>query len=124
MKLVIISLSLLLSVSVFAQNAESSKDHPCAADVKKFCSGVEKGQGRIAKCLKEHEKEISPACTEKMAAGKEKMKARAKEIVESCKEELQKFCKEVKPGGGAKLKCLESHKAEVGEKCKAALPNR
>lgn len=118
MKLLILSLSLLLNISAFAQNA----DHPCAADLKKFCAGVEKGQGRIAKCLKEHEKEISPACSEKMAAGKEKMHAKAKEIVESCKDELQKFCKEVKPGGGAKLKCLESHKSEASDKCKATLP--
>ncbi|MBK7972778.1 MAG: hypothetical protein IPK07_05675 [Deltaproteobacteria bacterium] len=34
----------------------------CAPDVAKFCAKVEKGQGRIVKCLKEHEKEIAPAC--------------------------------------------------------------
>lgn len=121
MKLVILSLCLAFNFSVFAQDPANMKDHPCAADVKKFCSGVEKGEGRIMKCLKEHEKEISPECTEKMAKGKEKMRAMAKEIVSNCKDELKKFCKDTPRGKGGKLKCLEEHKAESSDKCKASL---
>lgn len=38
----------------------------CAVDIEKFCKGVQRGEGRIAKCLKEHIKEISPECREEV----------------------------------------------------------
>lgn len=56
---------------VKAKHAEAQKkieakqdaaQEACAADVAKFCAKVEKGEGRIVKCLKGHEKEIAPAC--------------------------------------------------------------
>jgi hypothetical protein len=121
MKLLILSMSLMLNVSLFAQDAGSQKNS-CAADVKKFCAGVEKGQGRIVKCLKEHEKELSPECSSKLAASKEKMKAKAKDIYTNCKDDLQKLCKEAVAGKGGKLKCLESKKDQVSAKCKETLP--
>ncbi len=34
----------------------------CAPDIEKFCKGVRPGEGRIAKCLKEHEQDISQDC--------------------------------------------------------------
>jgi hypothetical protein len=34
----------------------------CDADVQKLCPGVKSGHGRIAKCIKEKEAELSPAC--------------------------------------------------------------
>lgn len=34
----------------------------CAEDVKKLCSGVKPGEGRIAQCLKEHVQDLSPNC--------------------------------------------------------------
>lgn len=122
MKSLFIALCFATSIPAFSEDASNMKNHPCAPDIQKFCAGTEKGQGRIMKCLKEHEKELSPACLEKKEASKEKIKAKAKDIVANCKDELKKFCKEVKKGGGAKLKCLEEHKAEASESCKSALP--
>lgn len=37
----------------------------CAVDIDKFCPGVEPGEGRIIKCLKENLSQLSPACREK-----------------------------------------------------------
>ena len=34
----------------------------CAADAEKFCKDVKKGGGRIIKCLKEHEAQLSEEC--------------------------------------------------------------
>ena len=42
--------------------------HACAADVEKFCQGVAPGGARVAKCLKQHSAELSPACQAAFAA--------------------------------------------------------
>lgn len=34
----------------------------CKDDVKKVCAGVEKGEGRIIKCLKDNAEKLTPAC--------------------------------------------------------------
>jgi multidrug efflux system outer membrane protein len=38
----------------------------CAADIQKFCPGVEPGQGRLLKCMQPQLENISPACREKV----------------------------------------------------------
>jgi hypothetical protein len=43
----------------------------CAEDIQKFCKDIRPGGGRIAKCLKEHACDLSPACKEKCAANEE-----------------------------------------------------
>jgi type III secretory pathway component EscR len=71
MKLLILALCLLFSVSLFA------KDRACAKDQKKFCSKV-KGEEKIAKCLKKHKKELSKACKAKKAGKTSKEKSKLK----------------------------------------------
>jgi len=34
----------------------------CSEDIQKFCKDLQPGGGRIAKCLKEHANDLSPAC--------------------------------------------------------------
>jgi hypothetical protein len=48
----------------------------CTNDIDKFCKGVEPGEGRIARCLKEHSPALSPGCTEKMNLDKAKLKGK------------------------------------------------
>jgi hypothetical protein len=47
---------------------------PCAHDIAKLCKDVKPGGGRIVKCIKEHEKELSPACRSSIEMAKEKPK--------------------------------------------------
>jgi hypothetical protein len=43
----------------------------CAEDIQKFCKDIQPGGGRIAKCLKEHACDLSPACKGKCAPNEE-----------------------------------------------------
>lgn len=56
------------------------KNHPCLADIEKFCKDIKQGKGRMMKCLKKYEAELSGECKvvwKKMkAGGKEGMKNR------------------------------------------------
>ncbi len=47
----------------------------CAGDIKEFCKGVQEGEGRIARCLAEHNSALSPECAKHV----EWAKARAKD---------------------------------------------
>jgi hypothetical protein len=61
-------MGLALSLPAAAEKAKG----PCAADAAKFCKDVKPGEGRIAACLKEHEKELSQACTDRKAKATQK----------------------------------------------------
>jgi hypothetical protein len=61
------------SFTVAAQQRDAMK--ACEADVKTYCANVERGEGRIAKCLKENESKVSAECKAQM----EKLGARMKE---------------------------------------------
>jgi hypothetical protein len=91
----------------------------CRADLERLCKGVEPGEGRIVKCMKEHEAELSAEC--KASAGKMKEKAHEKkdELEEACKADKERFCKDVEPGEGRIMACMREHEAELSEKCKA-----
>jgi hypothetical protein len=49
---------------------EAKGDHPmrkaCTEDIKKLCSDVKAGQGRIVQCLKRHAHELSQSCADMM----------------------------------------------------------
>ncbi|MBA4389965.1 MAG: hypothetical protein C0399_03405 [Syntrophus sp. (in: bacteria)] len=85
------------------------------ADIEKFCKGMTRGDGRIMKCLKEHESELSPECK----VNRLELKKKVIEMREDCKADVDKFCKDVKPGAGRMIKCLKAHEAELNPACKA-----
>lgn len=101
---------LFLAAGVSAEE----KNRPCVADAEKLCKGVEKGEGRVAKCLKEHESEVSPACKENIG----KMKEKIKDVAEACKDDAAKVCKDTKPGEGRILRCLKQHEGDLSPACK------
>lgn len=54
-------------VETTAKQVEEAQ-HACGNDLKKFCAEVAPGGGRLLNCLKQHVKEISPECREKLGA--------------------------------------------------------
>jgi hypothetical protein len=110
-------LALLVGIFCLSFAAAASAEqntHPCVDDAAKLCKGVEKGEGRIAKCLKEHEKELSSACKANIG----KMKEEVREAKEACEGDAKKLCKDAKPGEGRILQCLKQHESELSTGCK------
>lgn len=85
----------------------------CKADVEKFCKNVEKGEGRIHRCLKDHKAELSTACQTKMEKSEQRRVA--------CKDDAVKFCKDVPRGKGQMKACMKQHEAELSPACKALI---
>lgn len=106
----------LLAGSAAADTNAQRGQGPCAEDAKKFCGDLQTGQGGIAKCMKAHEAELSPACQERMKKRAEKAKKRREE----CKDDVEKFCKGVAPGRGRIVSCLRRRQSELSPACAAA----
>ncbi len=72
-KLLLMALASGLALAFAAPAAaEGFGKGPCADDAAKFCKDVKPGEGRVAACLKEHEKELSQACRDRRAAAAER----------------------------------------------------
>ncbi|CAK0775115.1 Cysteine rich repeat-containing protein [uncultured Gammaproteobacteria bacterium] len=88
----------LLAGSAWAQMAEVSP--ACVADVKKFCTAVKPGQGKMTECLKKNEEQLTPECKITVAAG------RANIPPSPCKTDIERLCPTIEPGNGAIAACL------------------
>jgi hypothetical protein len=106
-------LALGLATDAGAQGRKG--DGPCAADAKKFCGDVKPGGGRIVKCMKSHEAELTPACQADMKKAEE----RFEQVKQECGADAKKFCQGIRPGGGRILACLKSHQSELAPACAA-----
>ena len=106
-------LALGLATDAGAQGRKG--DGPCAADAKKFCGDAKPGGGRIAKCMKSHEAELTPACQAEMKKAEE----RIEQVKQECGADAKKFCQGIRPGGGRILACLKSHESELAPACAA-----
>jgi hypothetical protein len=111
----------IVSLAVcFSGPAGAQTKNPCAEDAAKLCKDVKPGGGRLAQCLKEHEKDLSPQCKESVEAAR----AKAKEAYEACTDDIQTFCKEVKPGAGRIVKCLRENEKQLSSECRQKLTQK
>jgi hypothetical protein len=102
-------MSVWFGADVYAQSGGA-----CADDITKFCKDVKPGGGRIAKCLKDHENELSGICKDEIA----EVQKRFNETAEACHDDVLKFCKDVEPGAGRIGRCLREHQSELSEECR------
>ena len=89
-------------------------EHPCLADAEKLCRGVDPGGGRVASCLKKHEKEVSAECRKGVASFHEKTEM----LKKTCYDDYDRFCGGVVPGRGSVLKCLINRYSELSPECR------
>ncbi|MEK7383072.1 MAG: cysteine rich repeat-containing protein [Elusimicrobiota bacterium] len=111
-----ILLACVLAAGAVPARAETGA---CKADVEKFCQDVKPGRGRIIKCLKEHDKDLSEGCRNEGAKVQERFKEGAEKMMTACGADMEKFCKDVKPGEGRIIKCLRDHDKDLSEGCNA-----
>ena len=109
-----LAVAILCVVLMNGAPANAQTKNACAEDVAKYCKDVTPGGGRVVKCLKEHEKDLSPECK----AGQEKARARAKEAHEACADDVQKLCKDVQPGEGRVIRCLRENSKDLSPECR------
>jgi len=100
--------------------AQTPGQGPCADDVAKFCKDVQPGGGRIVRCLKQHEYDLSPACRQHAA----EVKKKGQEFRAACEDDVLWLCKDIKLGGGRILNCLKQHEQELTPDCRAQMQQK
>ncbi|TIM11618.1 hypothetical protein [Mesorhizobium sp.] len=96
----------------------------CGADVKKFCKGLNLGNGRIQNCLTQHQAKVSPTCTSTMAgviASIQQRLAAQASVDKICARDAARACRGVVPGKAHILGCLLKATRIVGAKCSQAI---
>jgi hypothetical protein len=67
-KLVVIALFVTAFVSAVEAQDRKAIREACMGDAKKFCADVQRGGGRIVKCLRDHAGDLTPSCRDGLAS--------------------------------------------------------
>jgi hypothetical protein len=109
---VVVFLATLLAGTVVAQDLG-----PCAGDVKKFCQGVQPGQGDMSRCLTQNSANLSPNCKSRLSALSEQVN----EADQACHDDVMLFCSGIQPGGGRIVQCLKDNGSSVSFNCRVKM---
>ena len=63
----------LFSLATSAPSARAQALASCKADAERLCAGIHPGGGKLAKCLKAHENEVSIGCAKELKKVKGEM---------------------------------------------------
>src|SRR5450755_353560 len=75
----------------------------CAKDIKKYCSTVTPGEGRMIYCMEAHEDKISTKCAFELGDAATSVQTAAdalKDAMIACKVEINGVCGKILPGQG------------------------
>jgi hypothetical protein len=90
----------------------ASAQEACRAEVDKFCKDIKTGEGRVLKCLQEHEADLSDACRARLNTINQFM---------ACIDDVMRLCPGNEPVGGEAIKCLRLHESDLSTACKSEL---
>ena len=96
----------------------------CGEDLRRFCSTVTPGEGRVLLCLEAHEDKISAKCTFELGEAATSVQTTAdalKDAVIACKAEITGVCGKTVPGQGRIAACLLSNKSTASTGCADAI---
>ncbi|HVP31915.1 MAG TPA: hypothetical protein VMW35_22435 [Myxococcota bacterium] len=116
-----LSLAVLLVLASAGSAAAQAGPGPgggaCRDDMARLCANVPRGGGGVARCLQEHEADLSPPCRDAMAAHR----AHRDAIESSCQAELAGVCKDSGQRPRLRLQCLRTHKDQLSAACQKAI---
>jgi len=104
---------MLLLAPAGAMAQQGAARQACGADIKQMCAEVERGDGRLKACVKEHFGQLTASCQTALISNVT--------ITKACKADAQKKCGGIQPGGGRIQTCMKDHFTELTEPCKEAL---
>ena len=96
----------------------------CAKDVKKFCSQVTLGDGRLLACMYAHEDKISDGCDTAIGEAADQLDwflSGLREAVAKCAGDINKHCSGVEAGQGRIYACLKLKKSELASECQGVV---
>jgi Cysteine rich repeat len=96
----------------------------CAKDIKKYCSNVTPGEGRLVYCMQAYEDKISPQCAFELEDAATSLLTTAdalKDAVMACKAEITGVCGKIQPGQGRIAACLLANKSTASTGCTDAI---
>ena len=93
------------------------KDNPCAETVNKYCSNVIPGNGRIMKCLREHEADQSLQCKDWIDSTMKK----TSDLISVCAQESAKLCSAYGNDTMALVFCLNANYPVLRMDCQAKI---
>jgi Golgi apparatus protein 1 len=96
----------------------------CAKEIKKYCSTVTPGEGRMIYCMQAHEDKISPGCSydlQDVVLALQASTDTLKDAVNACRADIASKCGNVQPGKGRIAACLVAEKANVSKDCANAI---
>jgi hypothetical protein len=92
----------------------------CGEDLKKYCSTVTPGEGRLLLCLEAHEDKISTQCEYSLfsaARNLDRALDRIEQTADACWNDIEKHCASVPAGGGGITRCLINQKSSLQPAC-------
>ena len=80
----------------------------CRSDYHRICSEVVPGDGRVARCLMDHERDLAPYCLQSLKSAS---------AAEDCMPDYQRFCPDV-PKGQEAFRCLAQRMERLEPACR------
>jgi hypothetical protein len=96
----------------------------CSREIRKYCSHVKEGQGRLAACLYAHSDRLSLKCGDaivKMGAQLQSIFTGLVNVVSACEVDAVRLCNGVVAGDGQLIGCLIKSKTTVTAPCSSAI---
>jgi hypothetical protein len=96
----------------------------CGEDLRKFCSTVTPGEGRVLLCLEAHEDKISSKCDVALYNASRNLDRALDHVAmtaDACGSDVDKLCSNIPDGEGRVAQCLLDKRASVSAACKTNL---
>ena len=96
----------------------------CEGDIKKYCSQVTLGDGRLLACMYAHEDKLSVQCDVAIADAADQLDwfmDRVRTAIAQCAPDIEKHCANVEIGQGRIFMCLKIKRNELANECKAVV---